>query len=64
MEKVPFWWTSSVSDHNVLFLLLGRVGAALQGFWGPPGDFPSPRNEACRWNGKRQLSDAVRVQAS
>lgn len=51
VEKVPFWWTSSVSDHSVLFLLFGGVGAAalLQGFWGTPGDLPSPRNEACRW---------------
>lgn len=48
VEKVPFRWMSSVSDHSVLFLLLGGVGAAalLQGFWGAPGDLPSPRKEA------------------
>lgn len=53
VENVPFWWMSSVSDHSVLFLLLGGVGAAalLQGFWGTPGDLPSPRNEACRSEG-------------
>ncbi len=50
VEKVPFWWMSSVSDHSMLFLRFGGVGAAalLQGFWGMPGDLPSPRNEACR----------------
>lgn len=50
VEKVPFWCTSSVSDHSVLFLLLGGVGTGtlVQGFWGPTGDLPSPRNEACR----------------
>lgn len=55
VEKVPFWWTSSVSDHSVLFLLFGGVGAAalLQGFWGTPGDLPSPLNEACRWESPR-----------
>lgn len=49
-EKVPFWWMSSVSDHSVLFLRLGGVGAAalLHGFWSPPGILPSPRREACR----------------
>lgn len=49
VEKVPFRWTSSVSDHRVLFLLLGGVGVAalLQGFWGTPGALPSPRKEAC-----------------
>lgn len=46
VEKVPFWWTSIVSDHRVLFLLLGGVGALLQGFWGTLGDLPSPRKEA------------------
>lgn len=50
VEKVPFWWTSSVSDHSMLFLLLGGVGAVglLQGFWGTPGALPSPRKEAWR----------------
>lgn len=49
VEKVPFWWMSRVSDHRVLFLLFGGVGAAalLHGFWGPPGVLPSPRSEAC-----------------
>jgi len=54
VENIPFWWTSCVSDHSALFLLLGGVGAAalLQGLWGALGDLPSPRKEAWRW-GKR-----------
>lgn len=50
VEKVPFWWTSKVSDHSVLLRLLGGVGAAalLHGFWGTPGvlpPLPSPRKD-------------------
>lgn len=54
-EKVPFWRLSSVSDHSVLFLLLGGVGTAalLQGFWGAPGDLPSPRKEM-DWRGEER----------
>lgn len=50
VEKVPFWWMSSISDHRVLFLLLGGVGAAAlpHAFWGAPGNLPSPRSEAYR----------------
>lgn len=59
VEKVPFWWTSRVSDQSVLLRLLGGVGAAalLQGFcWGTPGDRPSPRNEAWRVWPKRRTA--------
>lgn len=59
VEKVPFWWTSRVSDHSVLLRRLGGVGAAalLQGFcWGTPGDRPSPRNEAWRVWPKRRTA--------
>lgn len=57
---------SSVSDHRVLFLLLGGVGTAalLQGFWDAPGDLPSPRKEACRWEEAlniRQVATGVQV---
>lgn len=64
VEKVPFWCTSSVSDHSMLFLLLGGVGAGalLQGLWGTPGDLPSPRNEACAGGGRarRKTNEAPR----
>lgn len=43
----------------MLFLLLGGVGAAalLQGFWGTPGNLPSPRKEAFRE--KDHMSDML-----
>lgn len=55
VDKVPFWWTSRVSDHSVLFLLFGGVGAAalLQGFWGAPGDLPSLLKEAWTEEGRQ-----------
>lgn len=61
VEKVPFWWMSSISDHSVLFLLLGGVGAAVlpDAFWGLPGNLPSPRNEAYGWERGHQTCKVV-----
>lgn len=52
---------SNVSDHKVLFLLLGGVGAAalLQGFWGMPGNLPSPQKEAFRKK-EHHMSDTLK----
>lgn len=47
VENVLFWWTSSVSDHSVLFLRLVGVGpmVLLLALRDIPGDFVSPRND-------------------
>lgn len=57
VENVLFWWTSSVSDHSVLFLRFVGVGPAslLPPLRSIPGDLLSARIDIDFWGGKERV---------